>query len=61
MECAHSIVGSPRTRSWAHHPQGHLATEIIRIRPIVSFNVDPDQAGFATRDVTPSNVGKGVA
>ena len=34
-------------------PTGHLAREIIRIRPrrVISFNVDPDHPGLATRDV----------
>jgi pyridoxamine 5'-phosphate oxidase family protein len=57
------IRGVAETAVGTHDPQGHLAPEIIRIRPrrIVSFNVDPDHPGFATRDVTPSNAGNEVA
>lgn len=38
-------------------PTGHLAPEIIRIRPrrIISFNVDPARPGLAARDVRPAD------
>jgi pyridoxamine 5'-phosphate oxidase family protein len=38
-----------------HDPDGHLAPEIIRVHPrrIISFNVDPDNPGFAARNVAP--------
>lgn len=43
-------------------PTGHLAPEIIRIRPrrVVSFNVDPGRPGFETRDVGNPADGPGV-
>ncbi len=61
MEGAHflEIRGVAETAVGTHDPQGHLAPEIIRIQPrrIVSFNVDADHPGFATRDVTPAGLG----
>jgi hypothetical protein len=45
-------------RFLARQPRGtgHLAAEIIRIRPrrVLSFNVDPDNPGFAARDIAPA-------
>jgi pyridoxamine 5'-phosphate oxidase family protein len=65
MEGAHflEIRGVAEIAVGTHDPQGHLAPEIIRIHPrrIVSFNVDPDHPGFATRNVTPANAGNEVA
>jgi pyridoxamine 5'-phosphate oxidase family protein len=65
MEGAHflEIRGVAETTVGAHDPQGHLAPEIIRIHPrrIISFNVDPDNPGFATRDVLASDVANEVA
>jgi pyridoxamine 5'-phosphate oxidase family protein len=65
MEGAHflEIRGVAETAVGTHDPQGHLAPEIIRIHPrrIVSFNVDPDHTGFATRDVTPADTANEVA
>jgi pyridoxamine 5'-phosphate oxidase family protein len=65
MEGAHflEIRGVAETAVGTHDPQGHLAPEIIRIHPrrIVSFNVDPDHPGFATRDVTPDDTANEVA
>src|ERR1700733_11234047 len=57
MEGAHflEIRGDAETAVGTHDLAGHLAPEIIRIRPrrVVSFNVDPDHPGFAARDITP--------
>ena len=65
MEGAHflEIRGVAETAVGTHDPHGHLAPEIIRIHPrrILSFNVDPDQPGFAARNVPPANVGDAVA
>lgn len=38
-------------------PTGHLAAEIIRIHPrrVISFNADPDNPGFAARDIAPAD------
>lgn len=49
------IRGVAETTTGSHDLQGHLDREIVRIHPlrIVSFNVDPDRAGFASRDVDP--------
>jgi pyridoxamine 5'-phosphate oxidase family protein len=59
MEGAHflEIRGDAETTVGAHDPDGHLAPEIIRIRPrrVVSFNVDPDHPGFETRDIEPAD------
>jgi pyridoxamine 5'-phosphate oxidase family protein len=56
MEGAHflEIRGHAETAIGPEDPTGHLAPEIIRIRPrrIVSFNVDPDKPGFYTRDLS---------
>lgn len=64
MEGAHflEIRGLAEIAVGNHDRQGHLASEIIRIKPrrIVSFNVDPDQPGFVTRDVSPSVPGDGA-
>ncbi len=57
------IRGVAETTVGTHDRQGHLAPEIIRIHPlrVVSFNVDPDHPGLATRDVTPPDTGNEVA
>jgi pyridoxamine 5'-phosphate oxidase family protein len=59
MEGAHflEIRGDAETSVGTHDPQGHLAPEIIRIRPrrVISFNVDPDRPGFAARDIGPAH------
>jgi pyridoxamine 5'-phosphate oxidase family protein len=59
MEGAHflEIRGDAETSVGTHDPQGHLAPEIIRIRPrrVISFNVDPDRPGFAARDIRPAH------
>jgi pyridoxamine 5'-phosphate oxidase family protein len=49
------IRGLAGPATWPGDATGHLAPEIIRIRPrrIVSFNVDPDRPGFAARDADP--------
>jgi pyridoxamine 5'-phosphate oxidase family protein len=58
MEGAHflEIRGDAETAVGTHDLQGHLAPEIIRIRPrrVVGYNVDPDRPGFAARDIAPS-------
>jgi pyridoxamine 5'-phosphate oxidase family protein len=55
MEGAHflEIRGGAETAVGAMDPTGHLAREIIRIRPrrIISFNVDAEHPGFSARDV----------
>jgi pyridoxamine 5'-phosphate oxidase family protein len=37
-------------------PTGHLAADIIRIHPrrVLSYNIDPDNPGFAARDIAPA-------
>jgi pyridoxamine 5'-phosphate oxidase family protein len=60
MEGAHflEVRGDAETAVGTHDSQGgHLAPEIIRIRPrrVISFNVDPDRPGFATRDIGPAD------
>lgn len=51
------IRGEAETAVGPDDPTGHLAPEIIRIRPsrVISFNVDPDRPGFAARDVKPAS------
>ena len=65
MEGAHflEIRGVAETAVGAHDLQGHLAPEIIRIRPrrVVSFNVDPDHPGFESRDMAGVDPGSEVA
>jgi len=64
MEGAHflEIRGDAETTVGAHDPEGHLASEIIRIRPrrVVSFNVDPDHPGFETRNIGPVDAAAGA-
>jgi pyridoxamine 5'-phosphate oxidase family protein len=50
------IRGEAETAVGPADPTGHLAPEIIRIRPrrVISFNVDPDRPGFAARDIKPA-------
>jgi pyridoxamine 5'-phosphate oxidase family protein len=56
MEGAHflEIRGNAETAVGPDDPGGHLAREIIRIRPrrIISFNIDPARPGLAAREVT---------
>ena len=58
FEGAHflEIRGDAETAIGPHDPTGHLASEIIRIRPrrVLSFNIDPDNPGFAARDIAPA-------
>ena len=58
FEGAHflEIRGEAETAVGPDDPTGHLAPEIIRIRPrrVISFNVDPDRPGFAARDIRPA-------
>jgi pyridoxamine 5'-phosphate oxidase family protein len=62
VEGAHflEIRGDAEQAIGPHYPSGHLAAEIIRIRPrrVISFNVDPDHPGFAARDVVPGDGGE---
>ena len=64
MEGAHflEVRGDAETTVGAHDPDGHLAPEIIRIRPrrVVSFNVDPDRPGFETRNIGPADGAEGA-
>jgi pyridoxamine 5'-phosphate oxidase family protein len=57
MEGAHflEIRGEAETAVGPEDPTGHLAPDIIRIRPrrVISFNVDSDHPGFAARDIKP--------
>ena len=57
------IRGTAATAVGAHDPGGHLAPEIIRIRPrrTVGFNVDPDRPGFGARDVVGGHGGDEAA
>jgi pyridoxamine 5'-phosphate oxidase family protein len=65
MEGAHflEIRGVAETTVGTHDRQGHLAPEIIRIHPrrIISFNVDPDDPGFASRNIVPADTRDDVA
>jgi pyridoxamine 5'-phosphate oxidase family protein len=47
------IRGTAETATASPDPGGHLAPEIIRIRPrrVLAFNVDPDRPGLLTRDI----------
>jgi pyridoxamine 5'-phosphate oxidase family protein len=47
------IRGTAETATASPDPGGHLAPEIIRIRPrrVLAFNVDPGRPGLQTRDV----------
>jgi pyridoxamine 5'-phosphate oxidase family protein len=62
VEGAHflEIRGDAEHAIGPHDPTGHLASEIIRIRPrrVISFNVDPGHPGFAARDITPADAGE---
>jgi len=64
MEGAHflEIRGDAETTVGTHDLEGHLAPEIIRIRPrrVVSFNVDPDHPGFDARDIEPADSAAGA-
>ncbi len=55
MEGAHflEIRGTAEAVVGRASADGHLAAEIIRIRPrrVIAYNVDPDQPGLQTRDV----------
>jgi len=47
------IRGEAETATGPTDPTGHLANEIIRIRPrrVISFNIDPGHPGFRARDL----------
>ena len=55
MEGAHflEIRGVAEAVAGRASADGHLAAEIIRIRPrrVIAWNVDPDRPGLQTRDV----------
>ena len=59
MEGAHflEVRGDAETTVGTHDLEGHLAPEIIRIRPrrVVGFNVDPEHPGFSARDIQPAD------
>jgi pyridoxamine 5'-phosphate oxidase family protein len=58
VEGAHfiEIRGDAEAAIGPHDPTGHLAAEIIRIHPrrVIAYNIDPDNPGFAARDVAPA-------
>jgi pyridoxamine 5'-phosphate oxidase family protein len=58
MEGAHflEIRGKAETAT-GRDPVGHVDPEIIRIHPrrVLAFNVDPDNPGFAARDIEPAS------
>ena len=62
VEGAHflEIRGAAETAAGPRDPAGHLAPEIIRIRPrrVIAFNVDPDNPGFAARDIAAGDDGE---
>ena len=62
VEGAHflEIRGRAEHATVPDDPTGHLAAEIIRIRPrrVLSFNIDPDNPGFAARDIAPADDGE---
>ena len=64
IEGAHflEIRGEAETATGPEDPTGHLAPEIIRIRPrrVLSFNIDPDRPGFAARDIAPADSTEGA-
>ena len=64
MEGAHflEIRGDAEATVGTHDLAGHLAPEIIRIRPrrVVGFNVDPDHPGFDARDIGPTDSAAGA-
>jgi len=55
MEGAHflEIRGRAEVASEPAIADGHLAAEIIRVRPrrVISFNIDPNNTGFDARDI----------
>jgi pyridoxamine 5'-phosphate oxidase family protein len=64
MEGAHflEVRGDAETTVGTHDLAGHLAPEIIRIRPrrVVGFNVDPDHPGLQARDIGPADSAAGA-
>jgi pyridoxamine 5'-phosphate oxidase family protein len=65
MEGAHflEIRGTAEAVSGPAPTDGHLAPEIIRIRPrrIIAYNVDPDRPGLQARDVAAAGTQPNVA
>jgi pyridoxamine 5'-phosphate oxidase family protein len=65
MEGAHflEIRGTAEAVTGQASADGHLAAEIIRIRPrrVIAYNVDPDQPGLQTRDVAAGDFQPNVA
>jgi pyridoxamine 5'-phosphate oxidase family protein len=55
MEGAHflEIRGAAEAVTGRASADGHLAAEIIRVRPrrVIAYNVDPEQPGLETRDI----------
>lgn len=58
VEGAHflEIRGEAEHATVPDDPTGHLAADIIRIHPrrVLSYNIDPDNPGFAARDIAPA-------
>ncbi len=65
MEGAHFLEIRGTAEAVAGHASadGHLAAEIIRIRPrrVIAYNVDPEQPGLQTRDVEAGDFQPNVA
>ena len=57
------IRGTAETVTGEASADGHLAAEIIRIRPrrVIAYNVDPERPGLQTRDVAAGDVQPNVA
>ncbi|HEY1703373.1 MAG TPA: PPOX class F420-dependent oxidoreductase [Trebonia sp.] len=64
MEGAHflEIRGDAETAVGTYDLDGHLAPEIIRLRPrrVVGFNVDPARPGFEGRDIGSAGCAEGA-
>ena len=65
MEGAHflEIRGTAEAVTGSPSADGHLAAEIIRIRPqrVIAYNVDPGRPGLQTRDVEAGDFQPNVA
>jgi pyridoxamine 5'-phosphate oxidase family protein len=65
MEGSHflEIRGAAEAVTGRASADGHLAAEIIRIRPrrVIAYNVDPEQPGLQTRDVAAGDFQPNVA
>jgi pyridoxamine 5'-phosphate oxidase family protein len=65
LEGAHflEIRGVAETVTGPASADGHLAAEIIRVRPqrVIAYNVDPEQPGLQSRDVAAGDSQPNVA